>query len=388
MGKKDTVAIDEGDVYSWVDSDVRGRVSVFCNDELVKQLNEANWVRRGHDFEVRFLPCSENDRVCEKRVSSEDLLLNFLMFAMSSSSLLSTSTLLELEGDKEALEEYLGEKTFTLTTANLKAFVSKNKKKEKEGSSTKIVKEGEGGVGKLDGSFKRKRGDGSPKVVDLTATRDGSAIFTLEEISATYESQVVLHGYREGPCNSLWSSGYPFMAVADEVAQVDSDVKIIHDVGKVGVARYLQVIGARLLSIGRTSELDDILEGDQVAAIKKLKESLEERDARAEKLKTKVRGLKEKVKNVESELQKVRRDLESKVEEAEKANAQIPELQEEVLSAFTLGFDRAIAQIGVLSPSFDVSKLDVTKIVSNGQLLDDEALSDKGDGSASVGKVD
>ncbi|QHN97146.1 uncharacterized protein LOC107612602 isoform X2 [Arachis ipaensis] len=310
------------------------------------------------------------------------------MFAMSSSSLLSTSTLLELEGDKEALEEYLGEKTFTLTTANLKAFVSKNKKKEKEGSSTKIVKEGEGGVGKLDGSFKRKRGDGSPKVVDLTATRDGSAIFTLEEISATYESQVVLHGYREGPCNSLWSSGYPFMAVADEVAQVDSDVKIIHDVGKVGVARYLQVIGARLLSIGRTSELDDILEGDQVAAIKKLKESLEERDARAEKLKTKVRGLKEKVKNVESELQKVRRDLESKVEEAEKANAQIPELQEEVLSAFTLGFDRAIAQIGVLSPSFDVSKLDVTKIVSNGQLLDDEALSDKGDGSASVGKVD
>ncbi|XLR61558.1 hypothetical protein S83_012230 [Arachis hypogaea] len=218
--------------------------------------------------------------------------------------------------------------------------------------------------------------------MDLTGLKEGFAAFTPEEISAAHESQVILHGYKEGPRNSLWSSGYPFMAVADEVAQV------IHDAGKVGIARYLQVIGARLLSIGRTTELDAILEGDQVAAIKGLKKSLEDRDARVEKLKTKVKVLKEKVQNAKSELQKVRCDLESKVEETEKANARILELQEEVLLAFTFGFDRAVAQIGVFFPSFDVSKLDVIKVVNNGCLLDDEAMSEKGDESASVGKAD
>lgn len=40
------------------------------------------------------------------------------------------------------------------------------------------------------------------------------------------------------------------------------------------VVSALQVIGTRLLSIGRTSELDAIFEGDSIAAVKKLKESL------------------------------------------------------------------------------------------------------------------
>ncbi|KAL4382362.1 hypothetical protein AHAS_Ahas04G0225900 [Arachis hypogaea] len=50
----------------------------------------------------------------------------------------SISSLLELEGDSEAIEDYLGENAPTLTTANLKAFVNKQMKSEKEASWTNM----------------------------------------------------------------------------------------------------------------------------------------------------------------------------------------------------------------------------------------------------------
>ncbi|XP_016176533.1 uncharacterized protein LOC107618874 isoform X1 [Arachis ipaensis] len=188
----------------------------------------------------------------------------------------------------------LGEKASTLTTANLKAFVSKTKKKEKEGLSTN-VRESDivFDCSTADGSLKRKRGDGSLRALDLTGVKEDARAFTAEEICSAHESQVMLHGYRDGPERSLWSTGYPFMVVSDEFAQVDSDVKIIHEAGKTGVARYLQVIGARLMSIGRTSELDSILEGDNVAAIKKLKASLQEKDEKVLKLRNELKATRE-----------------------------------------------------------------------------------------------
>ncbi|RYR24018.1 hypothetical protein Ahy_B02g057514 [Arachis hypogaea] len=87
-----------------------------------------------------------------------------------------------------------------------------------------------------------------------------------------------------------------------ELEPVDSDVKIIHEAGKTGVARYLQVIGARLMSIGRTSELDSILEGDNAAALKKLKASAQEKDEKILKLRNELKAAKEKIKEVDSDV--------------------------------------------------------------------------------------
>ncbi|QHO39828.1 uncharacterized protein DS421_4g132510 [Arachis hypogaea] len=56
----------------------------------------------------------------------------------ASCELPSISSLLELEGDSEAIEDYLGENAPTLTTANLKAFVNKQMKSEKEASWTNM----------------------------------------------------------------------------------------------------------------------------------------------------------------------------------------------------------------------------------------------------------
>ncbi|XP_072085050.1 uncharacterized protein [Arachis hypogaea] len=173
------------------------------------------------------------------------------------------------------------------------------------------------------------------------------------------------------------------MAVADEFAQVDSDVKTIHEAGKIGVARYLQVIGARLLSIGRTSELDAILDADNVVAVKKLKESLQERDLKIDKLRAEVKALK---KASETEVSKLKKDLDVSVAETEGLRARVAELEEEVLTAFTLGFDRAVAQIGVVAPEVDITLLDVTKIVSGGRLMDDGTLPENQDESVSVEK--
>ncbi|RYR43574.1 hypothetical protein Ahy_A08g039988 [Arachis hypogaea] len=171
--------------------------------------------------------------------------------------------------------------------------------------------------------------------------------------------------------------------MADEFAQVDADVKTIHDAGKIGVARYLQVMGACLLSIGRTFELDAILDADNVAAVKKLKESLQERDSKIEKLRAEVKNVK---KASETEVVKLKGDLEANVTELVGLKARVAELEEEVLTAFTLGFDRAVAQIGVVAPDADVSLLDVTKIVSNGRLMDDGTLPENQGESESVEK--
>ncbi|QHO06822.1 uncharacterized protein DS421_14g458140 [Arachis hypogaea] len=194
-------------------------------------------------FPVYWSPEPKQILDCDDRVKSEEYVLDFLVSAMSSSELLSISSILKLEGDREAMEEYLGnvlcifcflwfafvivihagffagEKTSTLTTANLKAFISKARKKEKEGSSTN-VRENEVVTGRVtsDVGLKRKRGDGSSKVLDLTGAKEDVGAFTAEEICSAYESQVMLYGYRDGPEQSLWSAGYPFMAVSDEFA--------------------------------------------------------------------------------------------------------------------------------------------------------------------------
>lgn len=105
-----------------------------------------------------------------------------------------------------------------------------------------------------------------------------------------------------------------------------------------------------------------------------------------ERLRADVKSLKEKVQSLEVENNKFKGDLEAGISENETLKARVLELEEEVLAAFTMGFDRAVAQIGVVASDVDVSLLDVTKIVSDGRLMDDETLAENQDESVSIEK--
>ncbi|QHN92394.1 uncharacterized protein DS421_17g583340 [Arachis hypogaea] len=65
MEKGKTVVADD-DPCSWVNEQVRCCVSQFCDTESVKALGSNVWVRDGQNVRVEFLPCSKDDRVCER----------------------------------------------------------------------------------------------------------------------------------------------------------------------------------------------------------------------------------------------------------------------------------------------------------------------------------
>ncbi|KAL4305950.1 hypothetical protein AHAS_Ahas16G0129500 [Arachis hypogaea] len=115
------------------------------------------------------------------------------------------------------------------------------------------------------------------------------------------------------------------------------------------------VIGARLVSVSQTQEL----------AFEK-----EKRDAVS---------IEELTKSMEHELKELKVEKEQLV-------ARVKELETEVYEAFTQGFDQAVSQVRVLFSETDVKKLDVTKVVVNEKLVDDDAMG-KGRGeSSSIGE--
>ena len=49
--------------YDWVGDDVRSRVSLFCDEAAVKEVDACKIVRVGSGVQVELLPCSGEDRV-------------------------------------------------------------------------------------------------------------------------------------------------------------------------------------------------------------------------------------------------------------------------------------------------------------------------------------
>ncbi|KAL4392968.1 uncharacterized protein LOC107621249 isoform X1 [Arachis ipaensis] len=109
-----------------------------------------------------------------------------------------------------------------------------------------------------------------------------------------------------------------FVEGSEEFGQFPADGKMINEVGHIGAS--LQEVGARLVSIGRTQEL-----------------------------------------------------------EKEQLAARVKELETKVSEAFGQGFYRAVTQVKAVFPEIDVDKLDVTKVVLDGKLVDEDATGEKND---------
>ncbi|QHO35921.1 uncharacterized protein DS421_9g279430 [Arachis hypogaea] len=165
----------------------------------------------------------------DDRVSNYDIFMEFLFEMLSSKDLLSIAELLKCDTDRQTVLDYIAP---TITTAGLKSFFSQQKKNEKEGSTTNIEKD----VG------------AAPVQSELNPT--------LQMVEFAYESQKRLHGYVEDEhAKSLWAKLFPCMTLADELCCFPEDMKTINEVGRVGTSRLLQVIGTRIVAIGRTQEL-------------------------------------------------------------------------------------------------------------------------------------
>ncbi|XP_015972720.1 uncharacterized protein LOC107496030 isoform X2 [Arachis duranensis] len=181
----------------------------------------------------------------------------------------------------------------------------------------------------------------------------------------------------------MWSEHFPFMLMADEYGQCSTDVKLVHDVDDIGIAQYLQVIGGRLLSIGRTQELKhasatfdkksmEKLMQENLEKEKKLRVALEQIELKDEKMK----GLMEKMlllEEKEKKLDEDKVDLQTKVMEMtmEKKTLETDK-KNHGFDMFILGFDRAVEQARFIAPTLDFAVMDPCKVVINGQLVDDD----------------
>ncbi|RYR51283.1 hypothetical protein Ahy_A06g026309 [Arachis hypogaea] len=137
---------------------------------------------------------------------------------------------------------------------------------------------------------------------------------------------------------SLWSEHFPFTVLADEHGQSPADVKLVHEVGDVGVAQYLQVIGARLMCIGQTEELKHSKTAFDKAAMDQLMQENLEKSS------------------------KLRDALD--MAEAEK--------EDHGLEMFSAGFERAVEQIKFLVPTVDLSRMNPCKVAIGNELVEDE----------------
>ncbi|XLU80633.1 hypothetical protein S245_004053 [Arachis hypogaea] len=161
-------------------------------------------------------------------------------------------------------------------TARLKSFFSQRKKREKAGSTTNVGKGGDDVVDPATNPrLKRKR----PKTRAEKAESKEEDSPALPIVEAAYESQKRLHCYREDDnMRSLWSRFFPFATLADEVCRFPDDSKMIEEVGRSGMSRFLQVIGARLVAIGRVQELAVESEVKESVDISELSAAVQEKD--------------------------------------------------------------------------------------------------------------
>ncbi|QHN96310.1 uncharacterized protein LOC107612775 [Arachis ipaensis] len=127
------------------------------------------------------------------------------------------------------------------------------------------------------------------------------------------------------------------MTLADQFGQFSADVKLINEVGASGVCGYVQIMGARLVSIGRTQELALENKNKIAISVEELVMALKEKEKEVSELTSSL-----KTKGQQHDLEDNVRDLRSK---KEKFEAQIKELETKVYDTFAQGFDRAVDQV-------------------------------------------
>ncbi|XLU59394.1 hypothetical protein S245_018603 [Arachis hypogaea] len=244
------------------------------------------------------------------------------------------------------------------------------------------VGKGGGDVGQAGANPRLKRKREKTRAEKAESKEEHSPVLPIVE--AAYESQRRLHAYREDDSmRSLWSRFFSFATLADEVCRFPEDSKMIEEVGRAGMSRFLQVIGARLVAIGRVQELAVESEVKDSVEISELSTAVQEKEKMITELSSSLKGKEEELaeeKRLHSSVLEGNKTLTS---ENDRLMARVKELENEIYEAFAQGFERATDQVRVLFPEVDAAKLDATKIIVDGELIDDEV--GKQSDSSSIG---
>ncbi|MED6121619.1 hypothetical protein PIB30_031950 [Stylosanthes scabra] len=154
----------------------------------------------------------------------------------------------------------------------------------------------------------------------------------IDEVEKAFKSQLSLHGYKGSEDLSLlWSEEYPFTALAEDYGPSPADVKLVTEAGALTVSRFMQVMGPRMMSMGQTQEKMLLRMFDEKADVSKIESLLKEKEDIVSSLTTTIE---------------------------------------------TKEYERfeVVSQVRVIAPYVDVSKMDVTKVVVNGVMVDDNIV--------------
>ncbi|QHN95916.1 uncharacterized protein LOC110265772 [Arachis ipaensis] len=144
-----------------------------------------------------------------------------------------------------------------------------------------------------------------------------------------------------------------------------------------------QIVTLRLLCMGHTAELMGAEESLKVATLEK---SLKEKEAVIIDVTAKMKSGESEIANLQDQIRSLQGQIKEHDNEKGRMTSQIHELENDVLEMFATGFDRAVSQVVAFAPEFDVGKLDVTKIVVNRELVEDEADELEDENAAPVDK--
>ncbi|QHN98165.1 uncharacterized protein DS421_18g633690 [Arachis hypogaea] len=222
----------------------------------------------------------------------------FLMEMVDRGGLVSVSDLLPWEEDKASVVQYLGGRFPGVSASSMRA---RFKMKNFEGSSSNAEKvEGEVEVNqpaqKKKGIVFKKR---KSEVINL---EEGEKAVPLSELSNFTVKQEKLHSFEEeGDGSSVWDKKFPFNVLADEIVQSAPDVARIEEVGDVGIDQFMQVLGFRLVSIGRSQEKRHKMMLGNSLEITELKEQLKSKEIVLTELKEELSVSKEKLKLVKED---------------------------------------------------------------------------------------
>nr|XP_025661209.1 uncharacterized protein LOC112756804 [Arachis hypogaea] len=269
---------------------------------------------------------------------------------------------------------------------------SRFKSKNFEGSSSNVEK-ADGGA-EVDQPPPRKKGIVF-KIRKSDAVENEGGVeeekMRLDDLPNFILKQEKLHAFEEEEENSsVWSKKFPFSVVSDEIVQSEVDRSRVDAVGDLGVDQYLQVLGFRLASIGRSQEKRHKKELSEASNIAKLKEQLMLSEASAKDLKKKLSETESELK-VEKEChERISALLKEKENDLSSINDRLTELsvkmkkfeenkQGDILDAFAEGFERAVNQAKFLVPGGDFSAMDPAKVIQGDKLIDDEEVVEEGD---------
>ncbi|XP_020969770.1 uncharacterized protein LOC110268208 [Arachis ipaensis] len=159
------------------------------------------------------------------------------------------------------------------------------------------------------------------------------------------------------------------------------------------VGQYMQVIAARMLCIGHTTELLGAGEKEYMDKIALLEKTAAEKEKELSKRDGVIAEKMKKAKDQEEEIETLReqiRVLQSQVSQAEvekdKMVARVRELEVKVWRCLLRALIGVLVKSLFFSPNFDVSRLDVTKIVVGGKFVNDDPDEAEGENVAEARK--